>query len=747
MERKLVKDKIAVLFAKKRIGLLLVIFGYIVFEVFFVLPLPTVGVHSWNESVYLSMSRFTHESGNPFVIKAAYDPFRPDYNVGYLFYWSSYFFHSIGNLFFEYTTATFLLVSRVFSLIATVVSSFLVYKIALKLSNREWCAYVAVLGFLFSPLILFFGAKFQLEPFAFTVFLISWLLLFRHAETHKLRYGVLAFTLLGALIATRQIFVIYVPALLLTPTMFSNSQHHLRKLIVKAVPSVLSMLLGFLSPILLTQIIVPEYSPMKFQLLRLMESSTMASYHSGTNDNLIVQYIEGSLLSSLGLIFLFVPIMVAIFSYQRKIKPENLALLFGGIVYFIFAFRHNIDHMYHSYYFMPIVILSLIFVTKFVLEKRRKSLMVGFSVFLVVALFFSVWETTSFYGLASNKIYSTDCYGNIDSVFAGHFIDRFHKVSDDTGLLVQNVTYYSLVQSPAVYFYEEMPTFSYYDFYTWDPNAKEYEGFNYYIDPESFLSALQKRNVFILTVTPDVYEHQEPRLQNYIQNNFVFIGSEGVYDFHLNQSIFNKDPKFCKDQAFLILEDLENGQIAPFAVSQRVMDMSNWYRITKRTESLKGQVFNEFSQNFTMEKSGWNKKAMTVEISLVNKAISPMETIVSLGDKVNIRHGSSNDIYLEIYSDEEYLWITGVDISKFRWQHLKLTFVYDVDALRAEIYMNGVLMSNTINGIDGTSFSPISLPDTFEIKNYVESSVTEVYSIDIWNRALSENEITGEKVV
>ena len=110
METKSIKDKIAFLLLRKKTILLLLIFSYIVFELFFVLPLPIVGIHSWNESVYLSLAKYMQKGGNPFVFKAAFDPFRPDYNVGYLFFWASYIFHYIPNIIFEPDGSAFILI-------------------------------------------------------------------------------------------------------------------------------------------------------------------------------------------------------------------------------------------------------------------------------------------------------------------------------------------------------------------------------------------------------------------------------------------------------------------------------------------------------------------------------------------------------------------------------------------------------------------------------------------------------------
>jgi hypothetical protein len=117
-----------------------------------------------------------------------------------------------------------------------------------------------------------------------------------------------------------------------------------------------------------------------------------------------------------------------------------------------------------------------------------------------------------------------------------------------------------------------------------------------------------------------------------------------------------------------------------------------------------------------------------------------MQTIVSFDDIMNVRFGGSEDVYLEL-NTEEYAWISGTDISKYYWQNLTFTFVYDVNARRAEIYVNGLLMSNTLNGISNNSFPLIYLPRKHFIKTYLHLDTVELHSIRLWNRALGANEI------
>lgn len=729
-----------------RINVLLVIpiAIYIAFEVALVMPLPIIGIHAWNESIYLSFVNYLQKSGNPFAFRAAYDPSRPDFNVGYLFFWAAYSSYLFAQVFIARTLDAFLWFGRVFSLIATLISSLLIYVIAIKLTKQRSCAYIAVVSFLFSPLVLYFGTKFQLEPFVFLVFLISWLSVIKWAETAKLKYVVFGFTVLGALIATRQIFAIYLPALLLVFLMKYPRQQKRSAMRITLIAS--TLLLGFLGPLAITQLMVPEYAPVKFQLFRLADSSKMASSIPAYSGNLISLYLQNSLLPSLGLSFLFVPISVGILPSLRKNRSQVATIatfFFGGLAYFVFAFLHNIVHMYHSYYFLPPVILGLVFATSFALKKKRKSLLIGLVIFLLISSVFSLWETVSFYGVGSERIYrDIDGYGNLDSVFAGYLINRLYNVSQNHSLLDTGITYYSLVQSPAVYFYEEMPTISYYDFYIWDPVNQEYKGFNFFADQASFVHALSERSLFILTVTPDVYGTQNPTFQQYVQENFLFVASEGVYTFYLNQTIFNRAPAFYKNQAIDTLMELESLDIAPRELSQYVMDLSMWYRVSHKSTVHSNAVLNRYQQTFHVGSEEPSNRSLSMEISLNTMGPCRQKTIVSIDDIVNVRYGDSNDLYLEIVSTVDgYRWISGVDISRFYWQNLTVVFVYDVDSARAEIYFNGILMSNSLRGVNGNSFSPIVLPINHFVKIAQASNATELYSLKLWNRALSTNEI------
>jgi hypothetical protein len=152
-------------------------------------------------------------------------------------------------------------------------------------------------------------------------------------------------------------------------------------------------------------------------------------------------------------------------------------------------------------------------------------------------------------------------------------------------------------------------------------------------------------------------------------------------------------------------------------------------------------VINEESQNFSICGEQLSERAVTIEVSLINKVTPQAQTIISVDDAVNIRYGDSKDVYFELFSDDGYRWVSGVDVSKFSWQNLTATFVYDADALRAEIYINGILMSNNLKGVNGSSFSPICLSGNNLVKTCIDSDVTEIYSIKVWNRALSETEI------
>jgi len=376
----------------------MIVFGaYIIFEVIYVMPLPVVGIHAWNESVYLSFVNYMKKSANPFVFRAAYDPFRPDYNVGYLFFWASYIFHSLAQKLSD-TLESFLWFSRLFCLICTILSSLIIYVISIKLVKKEFCAYFNVISFLFSPLTLYFGTKFQLEPFTFLVFLISWLLIIKYVETIKLRYVIAGFAVFGALILTRQIYAIYVPALL-TCLLVERKYDQKKKNSISL--AILSLLLGFVIPLALTHAIVPQYSPIRFQYSRLVESPAMAFSRPWQSGNLVLLYIQRSLLPSLGLNFIFVIVLIILLLFSRNNLPQvnrttTTVFILAGAVYFAFAFLHNIVHMYHSYYFIPPIILASSIVVTFILKTNRKSLIIFLTFSLLFHQFFRFGKPSIF---------------------------------------------------------------------------------------------------------------------------------------------------------------------------------------------------------------------------------------------------------------------------------------------------------------------------------------------------------------
>jgi len=714
---------------------------FIVFEAFLVIRLPVVGIHAWNESVYLSFASFMRQIGNPFVFKAAYDPSRPDYNVGYLFFWAYYVFQMVIGGVFNNSVSNFLVLSRIFSFGATLASCVMIYKIVAKLTGQVFSSQVAVVIFLFSPLVLYFGTKFQLEPFTFLVFLMSWLSTIYYEETGKPAYLLLGFFILGTLLATRQIFAIYTPALLLT-TMLGGREHRILSR-VTLLGAACALVSGFFAPLALTQLIVPEYAPFKFQLYRLEEAPTLATSLSGQSGNLVSQYVEKSLLPSLGLSFLFVPALAMAVPPNRMDRVRIVGFGLGAMSYFAFAFVHNIVHMYHSYYFLPIVILGVIYVGKFVANKKGKRAPMLLTVFLVVSSAFSVYETASFYGIGSNVIYhGVDPYGNLDSVFAGYYINYLYHESKDRGLLDPEIAYYSLVQSPALYYYTDMPSLSYLDFYQWDQASQQYKGFNFYTDQNSFLQALKERNLFILTVTPDVSQSQTAAFRQYYGTEFSFIGSEGVYTFYLNRTIFERATSSLKEESIGILNRLEKSQLAPSSVSESIMNMSRWFRVSNNFVSSTNTTKNLNPQKWALSLGDLNNSSLTLEISMTPSQPPAWETILSIDNVLNVKFGTSNDLFLEMTSTAEgYRWISGVDMTEFYWQRLTVTFVYDANLRRAEIFFNGILMSNTLLGTNETSFSPIQLPQDQYVKIFPSSNGTQLYSIRLWNQSLTYDQI------
>jgi len=93
-----VKDKIVLrvkvsnITTARALLLIVLIFTLYLVLIYPYVHMPPVGRHAWNEAIYLTFLHSIMSNNNPFLYYQAYDKNRPDFNVGYLYFWVNYIF-------------------------------------------------------------------------------------------------------------------------------------------------------------------------------------------------------------------------------------------------------------------------------------------------------------------------------------------------------------------------------------------------------------------------------------------------------------------------------------------------------------------------------------------------------------------------------------------------------------------------------------------------------------------------------
>jgi hypothetical protein len=742
------------------ICLMAVIVSYVIFQYVYLLPLPVIGVHGWNESVYLSIMENSFKHNDPFLFQAAYDPYRPDYNVGFVFFWGTFvFLKTIGNfVFIDYFNFQFF--SRWFSLICTVASALMLYLLMkMVFRNKPISLFVSAL-FLVLPLTIHFGAKYQLEPFIFAMFLASVLLLTKFVFSRKFQYLIGSYVLYGLMLGTRQNMIVYLPALLcIQGYMFItrengklNIQGFKRWLYSKELIAAVSLTACFtLLPAVITNLVYPQFVPLDFFIGRMFLAPQMASYTTYQQD-IISIYIQKSLIPSLGFSFVYLLLSLPIlyFTENKSVKVICFGLYLSGLAYFLIAFNHDIIHMFHSYYFLLPVLLGAAVFANYIRKKGRKIACVVLISALLLQGVQSFLVVQNYYGITTDNVYTAiDGYGNAYSVLAGCFINKFCNFLEEESLVSQASVSYVLVQSPAVYFYTKIPSFSYYDFYTWSSENKNYSQHEFFVNTTEFTQAAEARNLTILTVTPDVSYHLYREQGGeaflvFMNNYFEHLCDVGDFSIYLNKTIFRENQLLIKAQSMEILREIENSSLCPIEITEQVLNSSVWYRVSILSEkaSTASQVLND--ENHTFEIDPVDGGSFTIFMQAEFKEVQNFSTIFGITDFFNVKMGGGNDVYLELPKTEQgYRYTQGVQVSQYLWQNLSVIFVYDVVQERAETYFGNVLMSSSLHGIPNGTFSELIDPVEFNLEMTKKDEYVQLYHVMIWNKALSLDEVNS----
>jgi hypothetical protein len=348
----------------------------------------------------------------------------------------------------------------------------------------------------------------------------------------------------------------------------------------------------------------------------------------------------------------------------------------------------------------------------------------------------------------TDRIYTDiDGYANAYGVLAGCFMNSFFDFLEKEGLINQSTAVYALVQSPAVYFYTKVPSFSYYDFYTWSPTSKGYSEHSFYANSTEFTESARSRNVALLTVTPDTahelyVDRKGDDFLLYLNDNFVHLSDVGVFFIYLNNAIFEKKPELVKAKSIEILRDLTKTSFCPTSVIGRVLNFSLWYRASMSSTRMGAAEGTLNSQNRTFEMKDIDSRTFTILTQLKFKRLANHSPILSIRDFFNLKTGGAHDIYLEIPRTEQgYRYTRGVDFSPYLWQDLTVVFVYDSFNNRTETYFGDVTVSDSLQGIPDGTFSEVIRPPRFELFLPENDDLVQLKRIMIWNTALSSAEL------
>jgi hypothetical protein len=356
----------------------------------------------------------------------------------------------------------------------------------------------------------------------------------------------------------------------------------------------------------------------------------------------------------------------------------------------------------------------------------------------------------NYYGITTDNVYTAiDGYGNAYSVLAGCFINKFCNFLEEESLVSQASVSYVLVQSPAVYFYTKIPSFSYYDFYTWSSENKNYSQHEFFVNTTEFTQAAEARNLTILTVTPDVSYHLYGEQGGeaflvFMNNYFEHLCDVGDFSIYLNKTIFRENQLLIKAQSMEILREIENSSLCPIEITEQVLNSSVWYRVSILSEkaSTASQVLND--ENHTFEIDPVDGGSFTIFMQAEFKEVQNFSTIFGITDFFNVKMGGGNDVYLELPKTEQgYRYTQGVQVSQYLWQNLSVIFVYDVVQERAETYFGNVLMSSSLHGIPNGTFSELIDPVEFNLEMTKKDEYVQLYHVMIWNKALSLDEVNS----
>lgn len=735
------------------------IFGYILFLfiaiIFFLylifispfISLPPLGKHAWNESIYLTFLHSIIKNNNPFFFYQAYDLNRPDFNVGYVYFWTNYLLIKLVKIINLSELFSFRLLSTISTLLSLITFSFILIKFKLK----KFIILLSLIFFLFSPLVIYYGWKAQLEPFLILLFLVSQFTLIKFIKGEGGTYSHnISCLILGILIASRSNFIVFLP-LYFIPFLFSIKEKDaiLKKLQLLVIPIFL-IVGGILIMILPSSILYPQYSPLTFLYKRIFEAGIYAFSAGAEIKSPMLVFINDALWKQIALLLPFS--IFSFFIFKNEIKSPRLRIYFlllavVTLIFFSLTYIHTSNHTYQTYYgilwFVLASSISLNFFIKIFKKyisrlgsKKQIPYMIIFS-FVLLNVFLSCHFTTSFYGLYTEEIYDDiDAYGTYESYMVGSIIKYILNEANDT-------EGYILVQSPTVYYPTHHPSLDYNMLYKWNNKTKSYTGYSFFKNQSEFIEEIKSRSISILTITPDVFGSMSKKFSEYKNFNFVDICYTKNFVISINKEILHQNPKIKIKCINFLLNLTSNDDIASRVLSSdwlTSMDVS--CRLCEDLEEL--SYYKHSTKKFQIPEIDSLRNNFTLALFLYTDSIEEQTDIVSKGSIWKIRFGNRNDIYMECpKTSEGYGWIDGVYYTPNLF--LPTCIVFRYSSQNANIFVNGINKSETFYLIKNNTrvkTSPTNLLFSDDPLIIGNEKFEGRIKIQVFNRVFDNEEIT-----
>lgn len=664
---------------------LLILLGCLLYLVFVhpFISLPALGKHAWNEAIYLTFLHSLVKDNHPFFFYQAYDVNRPDFNVGYIYFWANCFFTKLINIFI---TLQEFLSFRLLSLVSTLLTLIVLFFILEEFKISRFVIPITLLFFLFSPLILYYGWKAQLEPLLNFLFLLSQLFLIKFVKKgNKNFYFYISCLMLGVLISSRSNFVVFLPVYFV-PFLFLEKGKTLKGFLL----TISLVAFGSLITVLPSAILYPQYSPLIFLYKRIFEAGKYAFSPGKEIRNVMLVFINDALWKQ---IILSAPLSIfSLFVFKRSISSSKLKIYFLLLslttwIFFSLVYAHAANHTYQTYYGILWFMLGTSITLNFFYNSYKKyiSYLVIFSL-IVFNIYFSYHFVTSFYGLYTDKFYDNiDAYGTYESYIVGKILKY---IVDET-----NLSGYLLVQSPTVYNPTYHPSITYQEVYRWNDKTKDYSYYNFFNNPTEFIEEIKKRNIALLTITPDVFARISKEFSEYKDRNFIDVCYTKNFTISLNSNIFYRDPTI-KLKVINFLRDLLNRDKIASKVTYNdwLASMDIPFYISKNMEKL--PYFNHTSLSLKVPKADVMKNNFTIVIFLYTTTLQSDTDIVTKGNIWKVKFGGNKDIYFEASKTSEgYGWIDGAYYVPYLALPSCIVFRYSTD--NVSIYINGVKKSET----------------------------------------------------